>query len=439
MMKAQDMDLCTQASRANSSFSTNKKALLALLFACVSAGVVCTVCLSCASLSAVFPLATTSLRRAPETRTMKCGVFDFRTHDTVDSLFKSYAEWHTCERLSPDASYLVFVAMDGLGNRMLGLTSALLQAILTSKVLIVRWPKRGCAAAYSDLFETPFIDLSWPKSIGNIGTIHSYGDFVWTLLQTWAWTGDLNIRCSDSLLSDTLTPQRSSRFTHVKTNQYYAALLLNNPSASTALESIFGGAYFAHASRVLFQPIPELKARIHSETASLNPDNCASLQMRSFGGELTPERIQHFVSAAMVELEHNKKDIQLLVVSDSTNPKATIEMVKDAANTFGSAWNVKDIVYFDSMATRDSVGGIQQAVVEMFSIGTCKVIVNSGDSTFGYVSSARLSLAEPPPKVVVIDRFTHEAATVPPPLEPCFHFYNECKNADDIHVMRDVC
>src|ERR1700733_3412371 len=90
--------------------------------------------------------------------------------DYLQMRLKNYQKMHSDiisrqtspNRLNPAYKYLVWTAPPkiGLGNRILGITSAFLLAFLTNRVLLVKTPD----ISMDQLFEEPFRNSSWVLS-----------------------------------------------------------------------------------------------------------------------------------------------------------------------------------------------------------------------------------------------------------------------------------
>ncbi|KAL6606871.1 hypothetical protein ACP70R_042524 [Stipagrostis hirtigluma subsp. patula] len=91
--------------------------------------------------------------REYEARHEKCGPGTPLYAKSVEQLRSGR---RSTEATDTECNYLVFLPFNGLGNRMLSLLSAFLYALLTGRVLLVQFPDD-----FADLFCEPFPDATW--------------------------------------------------------------------------------------------------------------------------------------------------------------------------------------------------------------------------------------------------------------------------------------
>ena len=122
----------------------------------------------------------------------------------------------------------------------------------------------------------------------------------------------------------------------------------------------------------MFNPIPELQAKIEKETA-LFSNNTIGVQIRrgdnSTSTELSP-------TALFVEKMNQEKDALFYLTTDSDKEKETLSKLFEGR-----------ILFQNNTSERHSEQGMQQALVEMFTLSKTKKIYGSFHSSFGEVAS----------------------------------------------------
>jgi len=204
----------------------------------------------------------------------------------ISILYNSYMTYRTCViTYSPsNADYIVFDAVNGLGNRILGLIAATTYALVTSRVLLINWkPGDNHQVYFEDLFlplsssdKIPFyyqyslsrltnlIKNRWMNEIESETKISR-------IPRDWAFYFDREILCNDKI--DHQSWFRRFGFYilnfigyHVKwirTDQYFVPLLTRNEKTKEAFIKLFqNGQVFSELANRFLRPVPKVNSII---------------------------------------------------------------------------------------------------------------------------------------------------------------------------------
>ncbi|CAJ1954977.1 unnamed protein product [Sphenostylis stenocarpa] len=382
-----------------------------------------------------------------------------RLHQSCGPYTKSYNEtMRKGAKLSKndvgkECKYLVWTATDGLGNRMITLVAAFLYAILTDRVLLVRFD-----VDMFDLFCEPFPDSSWllPKNSP-----------YWKDLQQFETRESLFMNNKENRSHELLPPviflnlmhthvghtdlfhcDQSQDLLHkipvliIWSNQYFVPSLFMISSFEQELSKMFPNkdTIFYHLGRYLFHPSNEAWELIRNfyEAHLTKADERIGLQIRVFNTQQTPHQI---ILNEIVACAHQNKLLPEFELQNSATfplekqtSKAVLvvslyskygEKLKTMYQTNTSSSRQVIKVYQPSHEERqnssDSMHNIK-AWTEIYLLSLCDALVTSPMSTFGYVAH---SLGGLKPWILQ----TLYGKTVPDPpcqrakyMEPCFHF-----------------
>ena len=86
-----------------------------------------------------------------------CSFNPFEYPSNFEKFFKGYIEFHQCARDKSSSKFVIVDAVDGLGNRLLSISSSFLYAAYTSRVLLIHWniEEHSLVASLDDLFLNP--------------------------------------------------------------------------------------------------------------------------------------------------------------------------------------------------------------------------------------------------------------------------------------------
>jgi len=317
-----------------------------------------------------------------------------------------------------DAKYLIFIAKDGLGNRLLGLSSALAYAMLTDRILLMEWGNGWYdeePANFLDLFEEPSMDMSI-----------SYGVFWDSLWSRWLYflkIGTVESMNFDYACSDLRNDH--SKYVWLKTTQYMAPIFLNNfyIKKDFHLWETMKNQYFTLAFGYLFKPRASILQNVNNFVLEHFPNDSREntfligLQIRHvLGGD-----IHRFV-------ECFEKYIWPLLLQDSPDSKSNVGVLNKnlafflATDDTSVVPNLRALLYpwkvftfSETQVYRDSTSDIQRALIELILLGDCDLLLTTAESTFGYVAHSRTGRF--PWLVFPNDQRCIQVNT----SEPCFH------------------
>jgi len=333
-----------------------------------------------------------------------------------------------------NAKYLLFIAKDGLGNRLMSLSSALLYAIVSKRVLLVDWTLAEWTgdnepAQFEDLFEPPPFDWSlevhlyfesyWSRPLGDLfgkGVVTHSPDFV----------------CSDLTLD-------SRRFVVLKTTQYLAPLFLNNLylrfQNQTMLQHLQQH-YFTEAFHFLCHPTQEVFSKVENFCNCCWPIDSTVIGVqirRDFAGGdsarfvncIREHLIPSLILAANDTTQKNKK-VAFFLISDDD------DMIRDVTATLQPDWPV--LRYNAISSDRFSVEGVKVGLVENILLGQSDHIVTTSKSTFGYL--AHSSRGKSP--WVVFPNGDNSCVFIND-TEPCYHGYDNKVPCLEHFIQREIC
>ncbi|KAL6506149.1 hypothetical protein OROGR_024330 [Orobanche gracilis] len=349
--------------------------------------------------------------------------------------------------------YLVWTASNGLGNRMLTLAAAFLYAILTDRVLLVKF-----GADMFDLFCEPFPDSSWllPRNFPY-------------------WKDQRHIEMYESVLmknNENISPEVLPQFlilnlqhTHdghnnffhcdrsqgllekipvliLRSDQYFVPFLFMIPSFRQDLIKMFPekDTVFHHLGRYLFHPSNEaweLISRLYkAHLAKANEK--IGLQIRVFNSHKSPH--QTVVNEIIACASMHKLLPELGTGKSATSLKKQTSkavLVASLYSVYGE--KLRTIYLTNTTVTMEKVMEVFQpsheehqksnndmhnikAWTEIYLLSLCDALITSPKSTFGYVAHSLGGL-----KPWILRRAYGENIPNPPcqrvmSMEPCFHY-----------------
>ncbi|CAI9112101.1 OLC1v1012484C1 [Oldenlandia corymbosa var. corymbosa] len=384
----------------------------------------------------------------------KCGPYTESYKRTLESL-KSAQHNGT---LATECNYVVWIALGGIGNRMLTLASVFLYAFLTNRVLLVH-----PGGYISDLFCEPFPEVSWllppdfpiidkfktfyqrsPYSYGNIlrqnnfrnSTEYSLPAFVYLHLAHDYANRDKLFFCDEEQ-----TPLQKVPWLIIKTNNYFIPSLFLIESFEEELHNLFPDkeAVFHLLGRYLFHPtdvVRELIARFYEAYLS-RADEVTGIQIRTFGKYsglydyvmdlvlgclrkevLLPEIIDK--KPIMYRSKQLKTKAVIITSLSSRYSEALRVMYHGHQTATGDIIEVYQPSHEEYQQSGNKMHNIK-ALAEIYLLSLSDNLVTSAGSTFGYVAQ---SLGGLKPWILMIP--TNQTALGPPcqqavSMEPCFH------------------
>ncbi|XP_004507055.3 probable fucosyltransferase 8 [Cicer arietinum] len=357
--------------------------------------------------------------------------------------------------------YVIWVPANGLGNQIISMVSTFLYAILTDRIMLVKFGKDK-----DGLFCEPFLNSSWllPKDspFWNVENVPTYQSML-----EKEWSNSSNEDIPSSMFVDLrYSPNFEERFFHCddsqyflseipllffESGQYFVPSFFMTPIFNKELNKMFPEItpVFHHLGRYLFHPSNEAWGHItrfyqqHFEKANER----IGLQIRVFDPNSTPHEI------VMEQLLNCTLENKILpnVFSmknsslSSSDKKGTIKKVVLVASLYPQYGEALKTMYINKSTIKGEVieifqpsGEEQQkfndnkhnmkAWVDMYLLSLTDVLVTTYQSTFGYVAKA-LGNTRP---WILYHPITHnnnkEICDREFNLEPCYHYppYHYC-------------
>ncbi|KAJ6702987.1 2-ALPHA-L-FUCOSYLTRANSFERASE putative-RELATED [Salix viminalis] len=319
---------------------------------------------------------------------------------------------------SGGCNYLVWIPVNGLGNRMISLASTFLYALLTDRVLLVE-----VGNDMSGLFCEPFPNSSWilPKSFSHTVEFRNHYERYARGYGNQLKNGIIN----ESMESINILPPPF--FLTPTFNQEVQRMF---PERETV---------FHHLGRYLFHPSNEAWGRIirFYQAYLANADERIGLQIRVFNTKTTKAQ------TVLDELFKCTQKEKLLPQVDPQNPAAApIQNQRSKAILVTSLYtefyeNISNTYWAKPTVTGEVIGVYQpshdetqhfgdnmqnmKAWAEMYLLSMSDVLVTSGWSTFGYVAQG-LGGLKPWVLYKIEEEHTRNPSCVRDlSMEPCFH------------------
>ncbi|CAI9112088.1 OLC1v1012465C2 [Oldenlandia corymbosa var. corymbosa] len=327
---------------------------------------------------------------------------------------------HEISSNSTDCKYVIWVARDGLGNRMITLVSAFLYAILTQKVLLV-----DHRTHISDLFCEPFPGTSWlipsdfPPMIKSfdVNSPRTYGYLLkWKKLRSvippylYLYLGNNNNEYDKRFYCDEdQTVIQKVPWLVVKSNVYYIPSLFLMPSFQEELRNLFPekDTVFHFLGRYLFHPTNSVWKSITSyHNAHLaNADERIGIQIRIFRTNPDPfDQILHQILACVIKENNLLPKISAKTRKPGTIPSGKSNKTKAVLMTSLDSryYDLIDRMYVEGSTLTEEIIRVYQpssewkqntanrshnmkAWEEMYLLSLTDKLVTSSKSTFGYV------------------------------------------------------
>ncbi|BAT91454.1 hypothetical protein VIGAN_07005100 [Vigna angularis var. angularis] len=354
--------------------------------------------------------------------------------------------------VSRKCKYLVWTAANGLGNRIVTLVAAFLYAILTDRVLLVKF-----GADMSGLFCEPFPDSSWllPRSFPywkDQKHIETYENIL----------NNFKVNSSQVLLPPFLilnlqhTHDRHNNFFHcdgsqdllqkisvliLRSDQYFVPSLFMIPSFREELSKMFPqkDTVFHHLGRYLLHPSNKAWQIIRKiyEAHLAKANERIGLQIRLFNTHRLPHQtvINQIVSCTLQHKLLPDFNAQKSVASPLKKTSKVV-LVASLFSEYGE--KLKTMYQANRTVTREVIRVYQpsheerqksnddmhniKAWTEIYLLSLCDALVTSTKSTFGYVAHSLGGL-----KPWILQRGYNETIPDPPcrhakSMEPCFHY-----------------
>ncbi|CAN6269997.1 unnamed protein product [Urochloa humidicola] len=365
---------------------------------------------------------------------------------------------------SSDCNYLVWNPIEGLGNRILSLTSGFLYALLTNRVLLVH----SSGDDLNDLFCEPFPGSTWllPRDeefpirdmdqfgLGHhesLGAVLGRGEDPGAAASPWLYAHLVhNYDAQDRrfFCDDVQAALRRVPWLVFHSDNYFAPALFLIPGHERELSLMFPrrDLVFHHLGRYLFHPsntVWGMVMRYHDEYFD-KADERVGIQVRTFGwapistdelygqivnctqleGILPVPSAGELVAANADGAQQPAKRKAVVVVSLHGEYSEKLREMYQKDN--GSTTTGREVVsvyqptHLGAQRSSEKEHN-QQAFAEMVLLGFSDVVVTTAASTFGYVGQGLAGLRP----WVLVSPVDGKAPDTPcrhaPTIEPCFH------------------
>jgi hypothetical protein len=232
----------------------------------------------------------------------------------VTLLLNSYITYRNCilTYAPSHADYVIFDAVNGLGNRILGLIAVTTYALVTNRVLLINWqPGDNHQAYFEDLFlplsssdRLPFYSQYSLSRLSNLIKNRWMNEIEWKtknsqIPRDWAFYFDREILCNGKTMYDQSWFEKFGFYiinlfaNHVKwirTDQYFVPLLTRNEKRRQTFQTLFqNGQIFAELARRFLQPIPKINSIVKDFQTRSNFDDknvTIGVHMRSWSSNM---------------------------------------------------------------------------------------------------------------------------------------------------------
>ncbi|XP_047175905.1 uncharacterized protein LOC124843247 [Vigna umbellata] len=344
--------------------------------------------------------------------------------------------------------YLVWTAIEGLGNRMISLVSTFLYAIFTDRVLLVRFDND-----MMDLFCEPFPDSSWllPKNSTYWNDLRQFK--TWDSMfvnnkgndpQTTLFLDLMNnnVRVTNRFHCDqNQVLLQNIPILILRSNEYFAPSLYLTYSFRQDFNKMFPdkdttfhllGRYLFHPSNVVWEHIQNVyEAHLAKENERIG------LQIRIYNTRQTPEEtiINETISclqqnmllpkfnmqnSSSPPLEKNTSKVVLVVSLYSKYGERLKSIYESNTSLSQEVIKVYQPSHEEHQNSGDNMHNIK-AWSEIYLLGLCDALVTSPTSTFGYVAHSLGGM-----KPLVLQSISGKSIPKVPCqrlkyMEPCFH------------------
>ncbi|KAG6783280.1 hypothetical protein POTOM_012725 [Populus tomentosa] len=372
---------------------------------------------------------------------------------------KAFKRLKSSHGSSGGCNYLVWIPVNGLGNRMISLASTFLYALLTDRVLLVE-----LGNDMSDLFCEPFPNSSWmlPKNFPGEVEFRSpdkrhargYGNqlkngIINESMESLPSYTFLNLDHSHYDLdrlsfycNQNPTLLRKVPWLFLISDQYFAPSFFLTPTFKKEVQRMFPEkeTVFHHLGRYLFHPSNEAWGLIirFYQAYLAKADERIGLQIRVFNTKTTTV---HTVLDELLKCTQKEKllpqvDPQSPVATPSKNQRSKAILVTSLYTEFFE--NISNTYWAKPTVTGEVIGVYQpsheeiqhfgdnmhnmKAWAEMYLLSLSDVLVTSAWSTFGYVSQGLGGLTPWVLYKIEQGNTRNPSCVRDLSMEPCFHF-----------------
>lgn len=385
----------------------------------------------------------------------RCGPRTIAYSRTMKQLLRS-----TKHSTDTTCKYLVWTPANGLGNRMISMAATFLYAVLTDRVLLVKFEDE-----MKGLFCEPFLNSTWelprhspywdPKDVETYQSMIKNKNIPSVLhmnLQHQQRDPEKFFHCDRSQKLVQKVP-----FLILQTDQYFVPSLFMVSSFDTELTHMFPekDTVFHHLGRYLFHPSNEawgIISRFYDAYLRKSEEKIG-LQIRLFTPKSTPHQavldllltctLKHKL---LPELAPENSDPPIRVGNLGLKAVLVASLFPEYGEKLRSMYLMKPTTTGDAVAVYQASHEEQQkfhdnmhnmkAWTEMYLLSLCDVLVTTSLSTFGYVAQGLGGL-----KPWLLYRLVGNQTYYDPPcerdfsMEPCYHIppRHDCEGNEMTH------
>ncbi|CAF4554819.1 unnamed protein product, partial [Rotaria sp. Silwood2] len=328
-------------------------------------------------------------------------------------LLDSYIAYRTCiiENSFTDADYVVFDAVNGLGNRIIGLIAVISYALVTSRVILINWQP-------GDNHQASFEDLFLPLSLSD--NVHFHDQYSLPRLANliknrwineietktknsrippdWAFYFDREILCNDNTYNQSwfvrfgfyILNFIAHHVKWIRTDQYFVPLLKRNEMTRQAFITIFqNGQVFSELATRFLRPVPKVNAIIKDFQTKYNLKNkiiTIGVHMRSWSANMInhiepfQKCIEHVIQNVS-KSSRNETKIRLYIISNTRKRRQQLE------NRISKMYKNFEILNSpEPPETANVIEEMQYTLAELLILSKMQHLIITSKSTFGMIA-----------------------------------------------------
>ncbi|CAF1205117.1 unnamed protein product [Adineta steineri] len=330
----------------------------------------------------------------------------------ITILFDSYIAYRNCviKYSSTQSDYVIFDAVNGLGNRILGLISVTTYALVTNRVLLINWqPGDNHPVYFDDLFlplssfekKIPYqyslsrlTSLIKNRWINNI-ELNRYKSQI---PQDWAFYFDREILCNKKLYNQSWFQKIGfyilNLFHHhvkwIRTDQYFVPLLTRNGQMRQSFVQIFqNGQIFVELARRLLKPVSKVNLIIEDFQKQYNFEKkniTIGVHMRSWSSNMIDyiEPFQKCIEHVIQNVTRSsKEEIKIYLYIISNTPQRRQKLETQLSKMYK---NLEILKAFEPPKNSNVVEKMQYTLAELLILSKMHHLIITSKSTFGMVA-----------------------------------------------------
>ncbi|UJR34970.1 hypothetical protein I4U23_027748 [Adineta vaga] len=337
----------------------------------------------------------------------------------ITLLINSYILYRNCIlNLSfPHANYVIFDAVNGLGNRILGFISTLTYALVTNRVLLINWqPGDNHETYFQELFlplslsslENEKISFSYQYSLSRLMNLIKnrwMNEIEWKtkinsrIPRDWAFYFDREILCDEKMIDNRSWFEQfgfyimnlfANHNKWIRTDQYFVPLLTRNQRLRESFQLLFhNGQIFNELARRFLQPIPKVNSIVEDFNRKYDFQKrniTIGVHMRSWSSHITnhiepfQKCIQHIIEN-ITQSHQEQIKIHLYVISNT--PRRRQNLINEILNNYK---NIEILHPFEVSNITNAIEKMQYTLAELLILSKMKHLIITSKSTFGMVA-----------------------------------------------------